>query len=182
MKFFGLVFALSAPFWLIGAATDRQLMPGLSVSALMAFSPMAAALMLVHRERGIAGVKQLLRRSFDFRRIKALVWLLPMMLLMPGLSFAVYGLMRWTDMPVPVTQLAFGSSLLMLLAFFIGALGEELGWSGYILDNLQERWNALQASLILGVVGIAWHLLVVVVLGAEVADANSAVLTLEICP
>ena len=33
------------------------------------------------------------------------------------------------------------------------ALGEELGSSGYVLDPLQERWNALQSSGILGVVG-----------------------------
>ena len=158
LRFFGLVFALSVPFLLIGAATDRQLMPGLSVSALMAFCPMVAALMLVYRERSKAGVKQLLKRSFDFRRVKALVWLVPVLLLMPGVNVLVYRLMQWIGMPVPVPQLALGSSLLMLLAFFVGALGEELGWSGYILDTLQERWNALLASLILGVVGVAWHL------------------------
>jgi uncharacterized protein len=157
-SFFGLVFALSVPFWLIGAATDRQLMPGLSISALMAFCPMTAALILVHRERGIEGATQLLKRSFDFRRIKSLVWLLPVLLLMPSVSLVVYGLIQWTDRAVPVTQLAIGSSLLMFLAFFIGALGEELGWSGYTLDKLQERWSALQASLILGVVVVAWHL------------------------
>lgn len=38
------------------------------------------------------------------------------------------------------------------------ALGEELGSSGYVLDPLQERWNALQSSGILGVVGVVWHL------------------------
>ena len=43
-KFFPLLFALSVPFWLIGAVTDLQLMPGLSVSALMAF---AAAIVIV---------------------------------------------------------------------------------------------------------------------------------------
>jgi hypothetical protein len=49
LKFFLLVFALSAPFWLAGGLTDLQLMPGLSASALMAFCPLAAALLLVHR-------------------------------------------------------------------------------------------------------------------------------------
>jgi membrane protease YdiL (CAAX protease family) len=156
--FFQLVFALSVPFWFMGAATDRQLMPGLSVSALMAVCPMAAALILVHRERRSGGGHDLLQRSFDFRRIKASVWLVPVLLLMPVVNILVYGLMRCIGMPVPATQVAVGTSLWMLLAFFVGALGEELGWSGYILDPLQERWNALQASLILGVAGVAWHL------------------------
>jgi hypothetical protein len=35
LKFFALVLGLSVPFWLLGAAADLQLMPGLSVSALM---------------------------------------------------------------------------------------------------------------------------------------------------
>jgi uncharacterized membrane protein len=46
--YFSLVFALSAPLWWIGGATDLQLMPGLSVSALMGFCPMAAALILIY--------------------------------------------------------------------------------------------------------------------------------------
>jgi len=46
----------------------------------------------------------------------------------------------------------------MFLAFFVGALGEELGWSGYMLDPLQKRWSALQASLLLGLAGVAWHI------------------------
>ena len=65
----------------------------------------------------MAGVLDLLRRSFDFERIRA-----------KG------------------------------LAFFVGALGEELGLSGYAIDPLQERWNILMASLFLGVVGVLWHL------------------------
>ncbi len=44
LTFFALVFGLSIPFWLIGAATDLQLMPGLPLSALMAFCPLAALL------------------------------------------------------------------------------------------------------------------------------------------
>jgi membrane protease YdiL (CAAX protease family) len=162
LPFFGLVFALSLPFWLIGAASDRQLMPGLSVSALMTFCPMTAALMLVYRERGTAGVTELLKRSFDFRRIQALVWLAPVLLLMPGVDGVVYALMRWTEMPLaslpPPTARALAASVMMFLAFFVGALGEELGWSGYVLAPLLTRWNALQASLILGLVGVAWHL------------------------
>ena len=37
-------------------------------------------------------------------------------------------------------------------------LPEEIGWRGYLLDRLQERWNALTASLVLGLVCWTWHL------------------------
>ena len=46
----------------------------------------------------------------------------------------------------------------MLLAFFVAALAEELGWSGYVIDPMQDRWNALQASVLLGLVWAAWHI------------------------
>jgi uncharacterized protein len=158
LQFFLLVFALSIPFWLIGAVTDLQLMPGLSVSALGAFCPMIAALVLVHRENKNQGMAELLKRSLDFKRIKAKRWYAPILLLMPLVNVVVYGLMRWMDMPLPAPQFPLVAALLMFLAFFVGALGEELGWTGYVIDPMLDRWNALRASVLLGVVGVAWHL------------------------
>jgi uncharacterized protein len=158
LKFFALVFGLSMPFWLIGAVTDLQLMPGLSVSALMAFCPMAVALVLVYRENKTEGVTELLGRSLDLERIKAKRWYVPVLLLMPGISVVVYGLTRWLGMPLPAPQVSVLPTLLMSLAFFVGALGEELGWSGYVLDPMQDRWSALRAGITLGLVAIMWHL------------------------
>lgn len=158
LNFFLLVFALSIPFWLAGALSDMQLMPGLSVSALMTFCPMAAALILVHRHGRWTGVTELLRRSFDFSRVRSRRWYIPVLFLMAGVNVAVYGLMRWLDMPLPAPQIQVPAAALMFAAFFVGALGEELGWSGYMTDPMQERWNALQTGLLLGLVGVLWHL------------------------
>ena len=47
---------------------------------------------------------------------------------------------------------------MMFVTFFVCALGEELGWSGYVIDPLQDRRSALQASVLLGLVWAAWHL------------------------
>lgn len=68
LKFFLLVFALSVPFWLLGAVTDLQLLPGLPMSALALFCPVTAAAILLYRENGTAGVIQLLKRAFDYQR------------------------------------------------------------------------------------------------------------------
>ena len=165
LKFFLLVFALSIPFWFISDLTDVQLMPGLSLSALAAFCPMIAALILVHRERRTAGVTELLKRSFDFERIRAKRWYAPILVLMAGVNLAVYGLMRWMDMPMPAPQIGVLAAPVMFFAFFVGALGEELGWSGYITDPLQERWNALQTGVILGLVSVVWHLVPLLLIG-----------------
>jgi CAAX protease family protein len=44
--------------------------------------------------------------------------------------------------------------LLLLLA---GALGEETGWRGYALPQLQRRFSPLASSLILAVLWFGWH-------------------------
>ena len=157
-RYFLLVFALSIPFWLFGATTDLQLVPGLSASALMALCPMTAALILVHREGKAHGVIDLLRRSVDFRRIEAKRWYVPVLFLMPGVSVVVYGLMYWADLPLPALRIAALPALLMVPALLVGALGEELGWSGYILEPMQHRWGAMGAACALGLVTAAWHL------------------------
>ena len=142
----------------------------------MAFCPMLAALLLVRRDSGTTGVRNLLKRSFDFGRINDKRWYLPVLLLVPLVSVFVYGVMRGLDLPLPASPTAAQSiaqvladlpivfALLMFIAFFVGALGEELGWSGYVLDLLQERRSALRASLILGAVGVAWHLVPLLVI------------------
>ena len=131
----------------------------------MGFCPMVAALILTYRDKGATGAYSLFRRSFDFNRIKSKRWLVPTLLLMPAVSLMVYGVMRWTGMPVQPAQFHLLPTLLMFLAFFIGAVGEELGWSGYALEPMQERWGALGASLLLGLVGIAWHLIPLLSIG-----------------
>jgi membrane protease YdiL (CAAX protease family) len=47
----------------------------------------------------------------------------------------------------------------MFVAFFLAALGEEWGRMGYAIDPLQPRLNALQASILPGLVWTAWQCL-----------------------
>jgi membrane protease YdiL (CAAX protease family) len=156
-KFFLLVFALSSPLWVIGALTPIQLLPGLPVSSLMAFCPMIAASILVYREDKTAGVTELLKRSFDCRRIGKKTWYIPTVFLMPGIAALAYGLMRLVRLPLSIPEFPRLEALLIFPTAFIAALGEELGWSGYVIDPMQDRLNVLQASLLLGLIGAAWH-------------------------
>ena len=158
LTFVLVVFAFSLPFWWIGAVAGQQLQPGLPVSALMAVCPRIAASILVHRERGVAGLIELLKRSLDYRRIESRVWYLPILLLMPLATTVTAGAMRVMGTPLPAPRIALVPGLLMFLAFFVSGLSEELGWSGYAIDPLQARWNALRAAILLGLVWAIWHI------------------------
>src|SRR5512136_1045824 len=92
--FFILVFTLSSLFWMVGALTGLQLLPGVPVSAFSSFCPMIAALILVYRENKSSGMARLLKRSIDYKRIKAKVWLAPTILFWPGVMVLSYGVMR----------------------------------------------------------------------------------------
>ncbi len=155
--FFLLVFILSLPFWLAGALTSFHLLPGLPVSALGFLCPLLAAAILVSRKGGLAGVSSLLQRSFDFRRIRDRKWLAPLILLAPAMSVAAYWVLQLEGVPVPAPQFSPWYALALLAVFFISALGEELGWSGYAIDPLQDRFGALWASLTIGVIWAIWH-------------------------
>jgi uncharacterized protein len=156
--FFLLVFALSGPLWLVTSLGQIQLLPGLPLSAVMVLCPLVASLLLIALERGSAAVTAHLKRALDFRLIKSKAWYAPILLLMPATAALAYIAMRVLDLPLPSPALSISIVPALFLLFFLAALAEELGWSGYALDPLQNRYGALLASLIIGLVWAAWHL------------------------
>lgn len=161
LKFFLLVFGLSVPFWVLGAVAKEltQSLPvKLPISALMAVCPLAAALILRQKEKP-GGGKELVKRVFDGENVKDKRWYLLIIFLMPVITLLAYGLMRMAGAPLPAAQTSLLAALLFFCVFFIGAIGEEVGWTGYALDPLQRRWGALKASLILGITWAIWHII-----------------------
>jgi membrane protease YdiL (CAAX protease family) len=154
--FLVLVVVFSVPFWIAGAS-GRQLLPGLPVSALMAVCPLLAAAILVQRERGRAGVADLLARSVDPRQIRPRIWLVPILLLVPAITAAAYALMRLTGPPLPAPSVSLPAAAVLFLVFVLFGAAEEAGWTGYATDPLQARLTALGAGLLLGLVWAAWH-------------------------
>ena len=102
-------------------------------------------------------MKELLKRSFDFKRVKSKIWYVPLILLMPCIMLLSYIVMRLMGVHLPPPRFPVVNILALFVAFFIGVLGEELGWSGYVIDPLQNRFGALGGAIILGVVWAVWH-------------------------
>jgi len=157
VSFFGLVVALAVPFWVIGSMVTTQILPGLPIAALVTFCPALAALILVDREDGAAGVKRLLMRAVDYRRIPSKAWYAPIVLLPPAVSVLSFFVQRLMGTPVPPPHLEPLRVGVLSVAFFVCALGEELGWSGYVIEPMRDRWGARTASVVLGCFWAVYH-------------------------
>jgi uncharacterized protein len=160
IQFFLLVFVLSIPFLILGMivkGVTETLPIKLPISALMAFCPLIAAAILVYKKQKIQGVKELLKQAFDFKKITDTRWYVPIVFLMPVIAFISY---LYTKGAIEnETQSPILTILLFFIVFFIGAIGEEIGWSGYIINPLQNQFGALKTSIVLGFVWAIWHII-----------------------
>jgi membrane protease YdiL (CAAX protease family) len=157
--FFILVYALSIPLWALNVIYPIHLpVDNLPVTDIVAtFTPLIAASILMYREEGLSGVKNLLKRTFDYRRITKKAWYVLIILLMPAIYVLTYGIMRLAGLPVPAVWSPPLLTPLLFVAFFFAAAGEELGYTGYATDPMQARYTALTASLIIGLIHAIWH-------------------------
>ena len=169
IRFFLLVFLLSVPIWSIGPVVERalphELPVKLPVSSLMALVPVAAAAILSWRQGGWQAVRILLRRAFDYKRIRKKIWYVPVILLNPAVMVLQYGLMALVGALPPEPQVPLLMVMISFLVFFVAGLAEELGWQGYAIERLQGRWNTLTASVILGSIWAVWHVVPMIQLG-----------------
>jgi membrane protease YdiL (CAAX protease family) len=160
--YFLLVLLLSAPFWVLGAIVGqipKEVLPiDLPVGALMTFAPMLAALILTYQRDGGAGARQLLLRAIDVRRVTGAGWFAVAALLMPAALVLEYAALRAFGAALPALEISIAAIVPFCLMFLVGAVGEELGWQGYVFPILRERWDALTASLILGTIWSVWHI------------------------
>jgi membrane protease YdiL (CAAX protease family) len=162
VKYFVLAFAFTWLFWVPAALEAQGLISQLPVPAtfLGAFGPLVAAVVVTAQEGGRAGLRSLLSRVVRWR--VAPIWygvaiLGPLLIMLGAIALHVVlggqppslGLLIGA-----LPTLVFVSVYMMITV----ALGEEVGWRGYALPALQARYNALIASLILGVMWALWHL------------------------
>ena len=155
LSFLLLLSVLSVPCWVLGSIYDVRIFPGFNLYQLPLALSSVTALILIYREGGKAGVVALLKRTYDFRNINNPVWYLPMLLMIPSIGFIEYLILRFSGTSLPPPHLSLAT--LGYISVFFMTYGEELGWTGYLIDPMQERWSALKSSTLLGVVWAAIH-------------------------
>ena len=132
------------------AVTDDE---NFGLIAVVLLGPSVIAGVLTAWVAGRAGLKSLFVRQMSFRFGPQ--WYAAALLLIPLVALAGIGLRAAFGGPDPEF---FRTSLFPQVIFLlIISLGEEFGWRGYALPRLQLHFNALQSSLILGLLWGFWH-------------------------
>jgi len=132
-EYFGLLTALTVPLYLLG---ERKLpLPvNLPASALAFFSSFATAVIIAYRYDGSQGIKELLKKAVDFKKIEKKIWYMPSLFLAPAIYALSYLIMRWLGRPLPEPEFSFLVALPLSIGFLVEAPLEELGFMGLVID------------------------------------------------
>ncbi len=104
-------------------------------------------------------IKKLQTSAFELKRIKHKIWLVPIILLKPLIMVLSYWVMLLLGRPIPNPYIPWSTIPIFFVLFFFAALCEEVGWMGYSVDPMQERWSAFATGSILGLVWAAFHII-----------------------
>lgn len=160
-SFFQLTILFTLPAYILIALTGMNII--LSEEMVFAFvplsviAPICAALVLTYRESGKIGVKKLLKRSFDYKRVKNKKWYWPAIFLMPfvfSLVSVVVYLFELECLPAIMPLIAAPIAFVM---FFFSALTENIGWMGYAFEPMSKRWGVFKSTMLLGIFWGLWH-------------------------
>jgi membrane protease YdiL (CAAX protease family) len=129
-----------------------------TIVGIITFVPLLAALLITAKRKGWKGVKSLLGKAFDLKRITKKVWLIPALLLLPLIFILTLGFLYVMGQPIPAAMFPVKALPFVFVIFFVMALGEEVGWMGFAYQPMQTRWSSFNATLILGLFWAIWHI------------------------
>ena len=156
---YGLSWAIWVPFILSGKTVNSPV-PSLIIACSV---PSLVGILLTHLTSDSAGRVDFWKRVISFKLIglrwyAVILFLFPLLLALGLLTNKLFGGSLPPLRGAERTLMQPAALVLFIGANIIGGpLGEELGWRGFALDRLQGKWNALIASLVLGIIWTAWH-------------------------
>lgn len=169
--FFLLAYLFTWSNWLPQALTSRGIasiqVPGF-LSLLAGYGPALAAIIVASLAYGRQGLRELFGRLLRWR--VGFQWYLIALFLpvfITVLALSINNLTGGIPPDFSAAGFPFGPAetplwqkiLILVLIFTLGfdGLGEELGWRGFALPRLLERYSPLISSLILGALWAVWH-------------------------
>jgi membrane protease YdiL (CAAX protease family) len=142
------------PCYRILLQEPRTFRPLALIGLIGAYGPSIAALLVLAACGGRTTVRAALRQFLAFRQSAG--WYL-FVIFLPVCCYLIAVLANVRRNLHPGGALL-AAPAAFLLALPFGRLGEELGWRGYFLPQLLERYSAARSTIVVGLVWSAWHL------------------------
>lgn len=155
---FGIISILFLP--IIGLA-NLELFPSSFNYALMfpQWTPTLAAIIVLVLSAERMKIRNLFQRTL-YKSVN-LKWLL-LAAIIPiiccGASYAILMFVQYGEFVPPVFTRSIGNYIICLLATIFGCYGEEIGWRGFMLPQLNEKHSLFVSSLIVGLFWGVWHM------------------------
>jgi membrane protease YdiL (CAAX protease family) len=148
LTFFAASLSFSALIAWVSFSTSDE-----SISILIPLSPSLLAILITFLGFGRRGLSEMFRgRIVGGLNLR---WSLVALLLIPIVAAA--GLMAHSLFGGPSLGLRTTELIPQVIVILLISVGEEFGWRGFALPRLQQRFSALNASLVLGLVWGFWH-------------------------
>jgi membrane protease YdiL (CAAX protease family) len=159
-----MTFTWSWTFWFIGLNVLSNGINQESIGRFLIFfftgvyGPTMSGIVTTLIFDGFAGLISLLKKVFiwniPFRNYLYIV-LLPMIFVIIGIAFYsifigdIGSFDKAAILSIPTVLWA---------GFYAGPLGEEIGWRGFLLPELQKKHSNLKSAIIIGVIWFVWHI------------------------
>lgn len=145
---------------------------------LLTWVPNFAAMIVVSLTSGWAGIRQLFRQFFIWR--VGLKWWLTALLLPIAVAIMAVGLFILSGGKIDLKVISYLPIVFLLRNIFslsTGSIGEEAGWRGFALPQLQSQWGALKASFIIGFFWATLHIPVWTLKGFNEVEITSLIIS-----
>jgi membrane protease YdiL (CAAX protease family) len=165
-KFFGLTLFLSWACWIPAGllSVERHELFIHILHYAGGLMPTVVTLLMIYFHGNAQERKDYWQRLIDLRRIDKF-WYIVILLTVPLLTGIGVVIDLWlggkgAELGALTNIILKPVSLIPFVIFMLvfGPLPEEMAWRGYALDNLQAKYKAVPASLILGLIWTLWHL------------------------
>jgi membrane protease YdiL (CAAX protease family) len=146
----------------LGAAIVQLVVQGVMPARLALAAALAAStagIIMTAVADGRAGLRLMLSR-LRIWRVKIGYWLFAILFLVPAILLGSMANPIFNGDPLDFSRLNRPLQIIpMFIAFFIVAgLGQELGWTGFLMTRLQARYSALTSSVIRAILVAVWHI------------------------
>ena len=153
VSFFVLAFALSWYPWILALLRGRTSGPN-------PLGPLVAAIIVTAIAFGWSGLREFFSRLVRWRvgaKWYAITFATPILLCLIAVALTLCFVPRSQMSALSIEQMREVPERFLFILLFIG-LGEEPGWRGFALPQLQTKHSAMSASLILAPLWALWHL------------------------